>query len=186
MTPHKGHGLTKNLCPKASKGCAAACLYTAGRGSFSNVKAAREKKARFYIQHTEEFLEILYKELKKLKAGSVVRLNGTTDICWERHGVPQSFPELTFYDYTKIPNRKVPKNYHLTFSRSESNDSEVLSEMSRGTNVAIVFKERPKKWMGRRVIDGDKHDFRFLDPKGIIVGLTAKGKARYDTSNFVL
>ena len=154
---------------------------------FRSVKAARERKAKFFIQEPDNFLELLFQELSKLKDGSIVRLNGTTDICWEKYGVPQSFPNLIMYDYTKIPNRKVPPNYHLTFSRSESNDAEVLREVARGSNVAVVFRNRPESFLGRPVIDGDQHDFRFLDPKGVIVGLTAKGKARFDVgSGFVL
>jgi hypothetical protein len=35
------------------------------------------------------------------------------------------------------------------------------------------------------VINGDETDLRFLDAKGVIVGLRAKGKARKDTTGFV-
>jgi hypothetical protein len=50
----------------------------------------------------------------------------------------------------------------------------------------VVFKKLPKKYLGRKVIDGDETDLRFLDPKNSIVGLIAKGKARHDQSGFVV
>lgn len=187
MAPHKVNGLGVNLCPKASEGCAAACLSSAGRGRFENVKAARLFKARFFIERRDDFLTLLHDELSKLKAGDVVRLNGTTDICWERYNIPQSYPHLTFYDYTKILGRRVPINYHLTFSRAENNDPDVLKALDQGLNVAIVFKgARPETFLGRPVINGDEHDFRYLDPKGVIVGLSAKGAAKRDCTGFAL
>jgi hypothetical protein len=39
--------------------------------------------------------------------------------------------------------------------------------------------------LGREVINGDKHDLRHLDPKKVIVGLIAKGKAKKDFNGFV-
>ena len=104
------------------------------------------------------------------------------------------FPDVVFYDYTKFPiNKRVnlPKNYTLTFSRSEANHDQVLENLRAGRNVAIVFstkksEELPSQYLGYEVIDGDIHDMRFLDPKGVIVGLKAKGDARKDTSGFVV
>ena len=91
-----------------------------------------------------------------------------------------------WYDYTKNPFRTTPKNYYLTFSRAECNDDNVQIAIERGLNVAVVFENLPKKFMGRKVINGDKTDLRFTDPKNVIVGLIPKGDAKKDTSGFVV
>ena len=96
------------------------------------------------------------------------------------------FTDLTFYDYTKNPFRTTPKNYYLTFSRAENNDNNVQIAIERGLNIAVVFDKLPKKYLGRNVINGDKTDLRFTDPKNIIVGLIPKGDAKKDTSGFVV
>jgi hypothetical protein len=98
------------------------------------------------------------------------------------------FPEVQFYDYTKINNRKVShiKNYHLTFSKADGNDMDTRLAISNGMNVAVVFKSVPETYLGRPVINGDETDLRFLDPRGVIVGLKAKGKAKKDTTGFVV
>jgi hypothetical protein len=106
----------------------------------------------------------------------------------------QSFPNITFYGYTKIPSAmerfvtgQYPDNYHLTFSRSESNEETALGFLARGANVAVVFDTKysqsgkqplPLWWKGFPVIDGDLTDLRFLDPCGAVIGLRAKGLAR--------
>jgi len=43
----------------------------------------------------------------------------------------------------------------------------------------------PETYEGTPVFNGDDSDLRFLDPKGVVVGLYAKGKAKKDTSGFV-
>jgi hypothetical protein len=105
-------------------------------------------------------------------------------------GIPLAimFPDVQFYDYTKINNRKVSHipNYHLTFSKADGNDMDVRIALSNGMNVAAVFHKVPETYLGRQVIDGDETDLRFLDPKGVIVGLKAKGKAKKDTTGFVV
>jgi hypothetical protein len=124
----------------------------------------------------------------------VFRLNGTSDIRWETvsvngfRNIMEMFPNTTFYDYTKIVNRRnLPTNYHLTFSRSESNDAYVRTALRRGMNAAVVFeKTLPDMYMGYRVIDGTETDLRFLDGVGVIVGLVAKGKAKRDTTGFTV
>lgn len=100
------------------------------------------------------------------------------------------FPAIQFLDYTKNPlrmPRALPPNYHLTFSRSETNDAQARAVLASGGNVAAVFDKLPASYAGVPVIDGDKHDLRFLDPKGVIVGLTPKGrKAARDASGFII
>lgn len=193
------------VCPMASAGCAAACLYTAGHGRYDSVKAARIARTQKFFNDPAWFTAELAKEIAKyekkaakLNHTCAIRLNGTSDVRWERYPVTYdgidyenlmlAFPNVTFYDYTKIPNRRnIPENYHLTFSLSENNDSHALAALESGMNVAVVFKPYiPEKWYGKYVIDGDKHDFRFLDPQGgQIIGLKAKGDALKDRSGFV-
>lgn len=197
MAPHTGNSEGISLCPKASAGCAAACLNTSGRGKFSNVQTARRTKADFFVQRRGEFLEQLHRELLDFSRYArlrgkrpAVRLNGTTDILWESLIDMSKYPEIQFYDYTKFPIRRGVKglsNYHLTYSRKETDSEENLKlAMLSGMNVAVVFDKLPKTYMGYEVIDGDKTDLRFLDPKDVIVGLTAKGDAKKDTSGFVI
>jgi hypothetical protein len=98
------------------------------------------------------------------------------------------FPDVQFYDYTKVNNRKVSHipNYHLTFSKADGNDMDVRIALQAGMNVAAVFREVPETYLGRTVVNGDETDLRFLDIKGVIVGLKAKGKAKKDTTGFVI
>lgn len=190
-----------NVCKFASKGCKSACLYTAGRGKFNSVKRARIAKTELFRDNLEFFMKSLVDNIFRLKRRAdklglipVVRLNGTSDISWENiknskgQNIFDLFPEIQFYDYTKNFKRfdfKLPKNYHLTFSASESNGNATLNLLRRKVNVAIVFYNRPTKYLGATVINGDETDLRFLDSKGIIVGLTAKGDAKKDCSGFV-
>ena len=189
-----------NTCAMASEGCAFACLNTAGMGKFSNVQAARIAKTRWFFEDREAFMAQLVKEVaaavrkaEKLGMTPAIRLNGTSDCRFEtvevagKSNIMEVFPDVQFYDYTKLPNRRdIPKNYHLTFSRSESNDFLLNSAFERGMNVAVVFDKLPKTFLGRKVIDGTLTDLRFLDPKGVVVGLEAKGKAKTDRSGFVV
>jgi hypothetical protein len=124
-----------------------------------------------------------------------VRLNGTSDLGWEglARDIMQEFAEVQFYDYTKVLSRMVrycdgrlPLNYHLTFSRSESNWADCLTVLNAGGNVAAVFEALPESFAGFRVVAGDESDLRFLDARGVIVGLSAKGPAKKDQSGFVV
>lgn len=198
----------KNTCPKATAGCKAACLNTAGRGGIFKkgettnvIQQARIRKTKYFFENRRDFLnELTVEILKTIKSAEkknlipVFRLNGTSDIAWEKYEVAngknifQMFPEVQFYDYTKIVGRKVSHipNYHLTFSKADGNDMDVRLAASNGMNVAAVFHKLPETYIGRPVINGDDTDLRFLDPKGVIVGLKAKGKAKKDTSGFVI
>lgn len=196
----------KTLCPFAEIAkCKDVCLNTAGRGKFSNVQLARLKRTMLFLLDRERFFDMLIGEIftARSKIGVrkklAIRLNGTSDICWENEALTvldqtydnifDYFPNVQFYDYTKIASRKVDhiNNYHLTWSYSEAN--EVYSDMFSLTslNKAVVFqKELPKTFRGLPVIDGDVSDLRFQDPKNRVVGLLAKGDAKKDTSGFVI
>lgn len=189
----------KNFCSHASQGCAAACLNTAGMGRFSNVQAARLKKSQWFINDRPAFLTQLNKELNLLNIQAMkgkkisVRLNVLSDLPWENLIDMNLYPFIHFMDYTKNPkrmerfiNKELPANYHLTFSRSESNELVAQAISASGGNVAIVFDNLPKEFYGVPVIDGDETDLRFLDVTPCIVGLVAKGKAKKDDSGFVV
>lgn len=207
LAPHKQGG-RKNVCPHASKGCAKACLFSSGMAqAFPTINKARIAKTQFFFDNNEAFMKQLVKELAsferkaiKHKLKPAVRLNTISDVAWELHKVDgktvfELFPNIQFYDYTKWESRaiafgkgKMPENYHLTFSRSESNEKKVIKVLANGGNVAVVFssKELPSKYLGFKVINGDENDARFLDKKNVIVGLVAKGDAKKDESGFVV
>ena len=191
----------KETCPKRTAGCSAACLNTAGRGGMfrrgentNTIQQARIRKTRQFFEDRAAFMEQLEKDINlgikqaaRLGLTPVFRLNGTSDLAWEKYGIIEKFPQVQFYDYTKVLGRKVShlKNYHLTFSAADGNDADVARAVDQGMNVAAVFDRLPEEYMGREVIDADDHDLRFLDPLGVIAGLKAKGRAKKDTSGFV-
>jgi hypothetical protein len=190
------------VCPRRSEGCTKSCLYSAGRGAFNTVQKSRVAKTKMFFEQRDAFMDQLRKDIKSLvnKANKqnmvpAIRLNGTSDIEWTRLGIVEEFPDVQFYDYTKVLNRVTkerPSNYHITFSKNESNDVECLAAIKAGVNVAVVFdtkkgEDLPETWNGAPVYDGDDTDVRFLDPKGgYVVGLRAKGKARKDQTGFVV
>ena len=189
------------VCAHRSVNCTLACLYTAGRGKMTNVQQARIRKTQLFFDSFPLFKAQIVADIirfreycKKHGAKCCVRLNGTSDITWERLGIFNLFPDVTFYDYTKSPIRALqfakgamPANYHLTFSRSESNEAQALDVLRNGGSVAVVFGGAlPATWNGFEVVNGDESDLRFLDKRGVVVGLKAKGAAKKDTSGFVV
>ena len=211
MTPYKVWvetlGRYSNSCPMAEQaGCIDACLNTAGRGAFNNVQSARMRKAQWFYNDRTSFMDQLVVDVMKFqryckKRGiqPCVRLNGTTDIQWENikigdYNIFELFPDVQWYDYTKIANRRKVKdipNYHLTWSYSNADPRYAAmldTAIANGMNAAVVYRTEYHKttWQGYPVVDGDKDDLRFLDPRGgHIVALYAKGKAKKDTSGFV-
>ena len=194
-----------NVCPMAvTAGCKTACLYTAGRGKMNSVQAGRLRKTMLWRDNRVAFLQQLRQDITKfqaycLKRGiqPVVRLNGTSDIMWEKHiDMETEFPMVQFYDYTKIVKRvykTLPVNYDLTLSYSEANAAYALSVLQAhedtGANVAVVFRDKdtiPTSFAGSKVLDGDKDDLRFLDAPRRIVALYAKGDAKKDDTGFVV
>lgn len=194
------------VCPMAERAqCHIGCLNTAGRGRFDSVQAARIARTKLLFDDPAAYFALAKSELAaaKRKAARLgftlcVRLNGTSDLKWEKIRDPitgktlfELFPDVQFYDYTKIPNRKVShiQNYHLTYSVSGAVRHyaiRALVNYGLDTNLAVVFAGAlPKTYLDREVIDGDESDLRFLDPRGVVVGLKAKGKARSDAGNFV-
>ena len=203
-------------CPKATEGCKSACLNTAGRGGMfkkgettNTIQQARIRKTKMFFENRTEFMIQLVKDIElgikqSIKKGlvPVFRLNGTSDLSFEKYEVIRdgklyrnifsAFPDNVFYDYTKVLGRKVADipNYSLTFSAADGNDNDVMKAIAQGYNIATVFgikktEPMPEYYNGLPVFNGDESDLRFLDPKGVIVGLYAKGKAKKDTTGFV-
>lgn len=227
LAPHT-QSTVGNVCPMAiMAGCDQACLYKAGRAElFASIPAARIAKTQRYFKSRVAFMAELVRDLEKFvkhcakqDVKPACRLNGTSDIQWEiahpverqgmRHAsIFEAFPEVVFYDYTKITKRTyrdLPANYSLTLSYSAANPlyaaSVVQAASTNGVNVAVVFRTKKMRnavmasrftvgsngaAMTRDVINGDETDMRFLDPKGVIVGLYAKGPGKKDTTGFVL
>jgi hypothetical protein len=148
-----------------------------------------------FLNHLDREIKLSSERAKRKKLKYTVRLNGTSDLPFERYrlengkNLMENNPNVQFIDYTKIANRllqKLPKNYNLTYSQAENNLDNVKKVLKTKYNIATVFRKKlPKKWLGRKVIDGDKHDLRHLDPKKIIVGLRAKGRAIKNFNGFV-
>jgi len=194
----------RETCPKRTVGCTAACLNTAGRGGMfkrgentNMIQKARIRKTNEFFNNREQFMFDLYHDIVKAKKFAdkqglipVFRLNGTSDLSWEKYEVGttglnlfQLFPTVQFYDYTKVLGRKVAHlpNYHLTFSKADGNDSDVAEALLQGMSVVAVYDKIPAG-----VPSADETDLRFLDPKGVMLGLKAKGRAKKDYTGFVI
>ena len=208
-----------NTCPKATEGCKAACLNTAGRGGMfkrgettNTIQQARIRKTKYFYENRSAFMvdlvadiELAIKQSARLDLVPVFRLNGTSDLSWEKYSVVRrgveysnifmAFPEVQFYDYTKHPSRKLDGktagNYDLTYSFSALTPKTIsIKGLSNTANqrTAVVFLNRsdiPSEFRGWPVVDGDDTDVRHIEPAGVVVALYAKGKARSDATGFV-
>lgn len=198
--------INTRICPyQIQAGCKEACLNTAGMGGvFPSIQDARQRKTDLFLNNRDEFMTQLVLDVIKFigacgRKGKkpVIRLNGTSDIQYEKiiveggQNIFEMFPQVQWYDYTKIPTRKVDHipNYHLTWSYSEAHSeyAHLFDEVKHKYNIAVVFKDKlPKTFRGLRVIDGDKHDLRFMDKAKRVVGLVAKGPAKKEDNGFVI
>lgn len=198
LAPADSSGVV-NVCPMAGR-CKDPCLNKAGRGAFDSTQQARIRKTHFYHFNRTAFLDSLRYDIgrlirraQRLEMIPAVRVNGTSDLPQVARMMAEEFPAIQFYDYTKIPGpwKRTLPNYHLTFSLDgPENLADALEAHRHGVNVAVVFDTRkgkplPQEWRGIPVVDGDLSDLRFKDPAGVVVGLRAKGPARYDDSGFV-
>ena len=193
------------FCSHATLGCLAACLgHSSGHMQMPTHSLARDRRTALYLQSPQMFLQMLMLEIAILEHNArllgltpAARLNGSSDVAWEllHPDIFRRFPKIRFFDYTKIPARMNrflegadwPANYYLTFSAHAHNHREARHVLELGGTVAVVFwPELPQSFWGFPVISGEEHDARFLDPAGTIIGLTAKGKARFDLSGFTV
>jgi hypothetical protein len=203
-------GIEGTMCAMSELAqCEAPCLNRAGRGQFNAIQQARINKTVYFLLDRIGFMQQLAHEIaefvrKTLAEGftPVVRLNGTQDHRWENEPVEidgvtypnlmSLFPDVQFYDYTKLPNRRnLPANYDLTFSYSGVPEFRPYAEqaLAAGMRVAVVFRSRaeiPTGFLGVEVVDGDDSDLRPYDPQGVVVALYAKGPAKKDRSGFVV
>ena len=161
---------------------------------------ARIEKTRFMVADYSGFLSSLAYDIETLRRKAIkrglkpaCRVNGTSDIPKLAHAMAEMFPDVMFYDYTKIPQpwKRERANYKLTFSHSETNLQDCLDALAHGVNVAVVFGIKkghalPETWNGYEVVNGDESDLRFTDKRGVVVGLYAKGAAKNDCSGFVV
>lgn len=203
LSPFNQNSKGINVCSHASKGCAEACLFGSGFGGiYTSVEQGRIRKTEFFLKDRLGFLTQLKFEIERAirinkdKAIVTFRLNGTSDLPFEKYKVFEGknifelFPNVQFYDYTKNHLRmtkELPSNYHLTFSRSETNEVKALELLNAGFNVAMVFDKLPETYKGFKVVNGDLDDLRFLDDKNVIVGLKYKkmtGKGADNTLAF--
>ena len=206
--------------------CRDACLNYAGRAAIAKgnaliatdggmvpdnaIQRARIARTQWFFEDRRTFMAALVLEISRFirkseRAGltPAIRLNGTSDILWET--IPASdnkktifdiFPNVQFYDYTKIAKRierTLPENYHITLSYSEANTrykKRIQSAHDRGASMAMVVRDKQSKERvlsgNPKAIDGDAHDLRFTDSDGALVVLTAKGRAKKDQSGFVV
>lgn len=186
------------VCPMRSEECTNLCVHESGRNRMdiheNTINKARIKKTKMFFEERDFFIDWMIEEIKiaKVKAEKMgyhfsVRLNNTSDLSPEsffttvdnkKVNVLQMFPDVQFYDYTKVPKRfeltKKYTNYDLTFSFSGNNLQDCITMLNNNIRVAVVFSKVPNKFWGRKVIDGDLYDMRYRDDKGIIIGLKYK------------
>lgn len=206
----------KDICPWATVLCTNGCLDVSGHSAIPNdlapgfrnsIERARHMRTEMWRKDRARFETLLYEDLVRVYTWAkqrglqpAIRLNGTSDLLWERltpwiYSDNYKFDRIQFYDYTKAPplaRRRLPTNYHLTQSWHEKATDKYLEDtISMGRSMAVVFATKrgqplPATWRGVPVIDGDLHDLRFLDPPGVIVGLRAKGRmTKGDWKGFV-
>lgn len=198
LLPHKLSSY--NVCSSSTIGCRSSCLNLSGMGVFNSVQKCRMERTKLLFENRDLYKKLIYKELEshikksqRLGLKPAIRMNGTSDLMWESI-IPDIFNyPIQYYEYTKIYNRmikylnnKLPKNLHLTFSRSENNEDKCFNILKLGGNTAFVFKNIPKFYKNFKIFSGDNTDLRFLDPTPSIIGLKAKGLARKDATGFVI
>lgn len=187
------------VCPGRSKECTDLCLNESGRNrhmdkNVNKINSCRIKKTQLFFTEHKFFMSWVIHEInvgitraKKIGYRFSVRLNNTSDISPEmffikengiKKNLLQLFPDVQFYDYTKVSGRvelmKKYPNYDITFSFDGYNLKQCLRMLDNNIRVAMVFKNMRESYLGFNVIDGDKYDMRYLDPKKCIVGLKYK------------
>jgi hypothetical protein len=190
----RAFGLTGafNLCPRASKGCAAACLVFSGQSGMPAAQRAQAVRTAFILSMPAAAGLLIGSEIRRAikRHGQInLRLNTTSDIRWEivSADMVQALADagVLMYDYTAWApaDREASSDYSLTYSAKEPSHTsdEYLAEiLEDGGTVAMPFttargEALPATWQGFTVIDGDKSDERRNDPAGVVVGLRAKG-----------
>lgn len=198
-----------NVCAGATKECIEACLTESGHGRIDTsgrIKQARINRTKLFYYNREFFMRWVIAEISAYRAMAKrkgyrfsVRINGTSDLSLKTFklsgvNILEYFPDVQFYDYTKIYKRinllSEYANYDLTYSFNGHNWSECKDALNNGMRVAMVFLDvLPDFYNGFKVIDGDAYDMRYMDLKNVIVGLKfkkVKNKIDYDKSPFIV
>lgn len=186
------------VCPLRNIECTDLCLNESGMNRMSMndelINRSRIKKTQLFFENREYFVKWMVYEIEstKLKAEKLgmsfsVRINNTSDINplsfyldvdGKKLNVLDLFPDVQFYDYTKVPNRMklmmLYPNYDLTFSYDGHNKETCLRMLENNVRVAVVFDKLPETLWGYKVIDGDLYDMRYRDEKNVIIGLKFK------------
>ena len=180
------------VCPmRHIAGCAAPCLRWAGRGPMPSVVTGRQSKLDYLYSDRLGFISQLKREIGNFerlcsKAGVIpyIRLNVISDVRWESTAygqIPQAFPNVNFYDYSKVANRlnKTPDNYKLMFSYSPAVKFQPQVRLAMAANVpmsAVFYPAIPDTFLGAKVINGDNSDIENLKYSypNYIIGLKYK------------
>lgn len=196
LMPHTSGGGKVTLCPMSTPDCRAMCLASAGLSGLPKQLGAKLRRTFMFNNERAQFMDLLLADIEKLKRIAAaeglkpaLRLNGSSDLVWERLVPGWSDLGIQKYDYTKIPleHRAADEAYHLTFSVEGAKDmTRALAYLRGGHSIAVVVPEELKKRAvscgvatgGFPIIDGDLSDTRFLDPPSAIVLLKPKGHIR--------
>lgn len=189
LQPHNSGGFG-TLCPMSTPQCREACLVNSGRMVGKQARDGRQWKTELYQRHPSLWRELMHWELmrfsdlaRKQGLGCSVRMDGTSDTGEAENWIDECYKlEIKQYEYTKVFSRAIKRPWLYTFSYSgtPANHAQAMSMLIHDGNVAVVFgigkhDPLPQEWNGFEVIDGDKNDLRFLDPRGVVVGLRVKG-----------
>ena len=200
-----------NVCPN-SEYCKDNCLNGSGHNMVDRlskkgtIDRSRTIKTRLLFANKEVFMRIMIHEIEKERKKAEnngtffsIRLNCTSDInpiAFTLNGknILEIFPDIQFYDYTKVLNRialaKKYSNYDITWSidGSEKNREIGLELLKNGGRVAVVYGENdmPKTWYGYECCNGDETDYRPSDIAPVCALKFKKTANNYVNGKFTL
>jgi hypothetical protein len=202
LAPAKSSGY--EVCPGRTSECTKLCLNESGMNTMVRndkgdmINDSRITKTRLFFEHREFFMKWLVYEIKAAQRKAIrmtyqfsVRINNTSDISpldfiLDGKNILEIFPEIQFYEYTKVPARiqlmETYKNYDVTFSYNGYNLTECQKMLLNKIRVAVVFKIIPENFWGYPVIDGDLNDLRYHN-EAVVIGLKYKRVRNKLTSN---
>jgi hypothetical protein len=188
LTPSKFAQDIVNMCGNEGI-CLFTCLVFSGQDNMmksksmilSNTLKKRIRRTFLLIMDPDFALAKLTEEIQALSDTYqmvALRMNVFSDLDWVKALDPTKWDNVIWYDYTKkVSNLESSTKKSFTYSASEKDqDKDLIALLNRGYNVAMVFhtNKLPSSWNGFKVIDGDEHDRRYEDPKGVVVGLKQK------------
>lgn len=193
------------VCPGRNAECTRLCLNESGMNTMTRkdkgefINDSRITKTKLFFEHREFFMRWLKFEIESAQRKAIrmtyafsIRINNTSDISpldfiLDGQNILEMFPEVQFYDYTKVASRvdlmKVYKNYDVTFSYTGYNLTKCQEMLLNKIRVAVVFKNVPENFWGYPVVDGDENDLRYRD-EVVIIGLKYKRVRTKLNTNF--